>query len=191
VKIDGELNNPNADNKKWTIEMKIPWFSLRECPLDQCYPPKFAPTPGEIWRLNFSRVEYEVDIVDGKYVKRCGEDGQPLPEHNWLWSPTGVIDAHMPEMYGYLLFTENGEDYPLPEEDEVKFVLRKLYYRQHKYSCEHGRYCTDAQQLLGDEADKYGVETFATPSMFEGIAPWKGDAWHIDQDGYVWKGDRL
>lgn len=191
VKIDGELNNPNADNKKWSIEMKIPWFSLRECPLDQCYPPRFEPAVGEVWRLNFSRVEYDVDIVDGKYVKRTDENGVPLPEHNWLWSPTGVIDAHMPEMYGYLIFTENGEDHPLPEEDEVKFVLRRLYYRQHQYSCAHGVYCADAAALLGEEAGRYGVQTYVTPSMFEGIAPWKDEIWHIDQDGYLWKGDRL
>ena len=191
VKIDGELNNPAAENKGWSIEMRIPWFSLRECPLDACYPPRFEPEKGEIWRLNFSRVEYEVDVIDGKYVKRTDENGNPLPEHNWLWSPTGVIDAHMPEMYGYLVFTENGEEYPLPEEDEVKFVLRKLYYRQHKYCCEHGRYCADARELLGDEAERYGVEAYATPSLFEGTAPWKNDVWHIDQDGYVWKNDRL
>jgi hypothetical protein len=71
--------------------------------------------------MDFSRVEYEVDIEDNRYVKRCGADGKPLPEHNWLWAPTGVIDAHMPEMWGYLVFTENGEEatfvdeYTLPD----------------------------------------------------------------------------
>lgn len=191
VKIDGELNNPAADNQKWSVEMKLPWFSLRECPLDACYPPRLAPEKGEIWRLNFSRVEYDVDVVDGKYVKRCGSDGQPLPEHNWLWSPTGAIDAHMPEMYGYLIFTQLGEDYPLPPEDAVKLVLRKLYYRQHRHCCEHGRYSTDASALLGGEAEEYSVQTFATPSLFEGIARWRGGEWHIDQDGFLWQGDRL
>ena len=190
VKIDGELNNPNADNRGWSLELKIPWFSLRECGLDQCYPVHFAPDNGEIWRLDFSRVEWEVDVVDGKYVKRTDPvTGDCLPEHNWLWAPTGVIDAHMPEMWGYLIFTENGEDYSLPEEDEVKWVLRKLYYRQHAYCCQHGAFTTDAAALLGDEAAKYSVQTFVTPSMFEGVADWKGDKWHIDQDGYVWKND--
>lgn len=189
VKIDGELNNPAADNKKWTIEMKLPWFSLRECGLDQCYPVQWAPVPGEIWRMDFSRVEWEVDVVDGKYVKRCDESGKCLPEHNWLWAPTGVIDAHMPEMWGYLVFTEEGEEYSLPAVDEAKWVLRKLYYREHAYCCKHGCFSSDAAALLGEEAEKYGVRAYVTPTMFEGILDWEGETWHISQDGYVWKGE--
>ncbi len=189
VKIDGVLNDPSADNHGWSLELKIPWFSLRECGLDECYPTHWAPDVGEIWRMNFSRVEWEVDIVDNKYVKRCGADGQPLPENNWVWAPTGVIDIHMPEMWGYLLFTENGEDYPLPAEDEVKLMLRKLYYREHAYCCREGRYTDDVRALLGDDADRFEIAAYTTPSMFEGVAQWNGETWHIRQDGYVWKGD--
>ena len=189
TKINGELNNPNADNKSWSLELKLPYYSFRECPDGYCQAPKLAPDVGEVWKMDFSRVEWEVDVVDGKYVKRCGADGKPLPEHNWLWSPTGVIDAHMPEMWGYLVFTENGEDHPLPAEDEVKFVLRKLYYREHKYSCEHEEFTSDAAALLGEEAAKYGVKAWVTPNMFEGVAEWNGETWHIDQDGYMWTGE--
>ena len=190
VKIDGELNNPNADNKAWTVEVKIPWFSLRECGKDQCYPEQFAPAVGEIWRMTFSRVEWEVDIVDGKYVKRLDPaTGKPLPEHNWLWAPTGIYDAHVPEMWGYLIFTEAGEDYPLPEADEAKFVLRRLYYREHAYCCEHEEFCADAAALLGEEAEKWGVKAYVTPSMFEGILTFNGKEYHINQDGYLWEGE--
>lgn len=190
VKIDGELNNPSAENRGWSLELKLPWFSYRECGLDECYPSRFALVPGEIWRMDFSRVEYEVDVADGRYVKRCGADGQPLPEHNWLWAPTGIYDAHVPEMWGYLIFTENGEDYPLPAEDACKFALRKLYYREHRYSCEHGTFTDDAKSLLGDEAEQYNVRAYVTPSMFEGIAEFDGEQYHIDQSGYVWKCDQ-
>lgn len=190
VKIDGKLNNPSAENRFWSLEIKIPWFSLRECGKDMCWPEKMAPVPGEIWRMDFSRVEYEVDIEDDRYVKRCGADGKPLPEHNWLWAPTGVIDAHMPEMWGYLVFTENGEEYPLPADDKVKFALRKLYYRQHAYACEHGAFSSDAAALLGEEAALYGVRAYVTPSMFEGVAEYQGEIYHIDQDGYLWKGEK-
>ena len=65
VKIEGKLNDPSADNKFWSVEVKIPWFSLRECGLDECYPSKFEPKVGEIWRMDFSRVEYDVDVRDG------------------------------------------------------------------------------------------------------------------------------
>ena len=190
VKIEGELNNPNADNKYWSLEIKIPWFSLRECPIDQCYPPKLAPAVGDIWRMNFSRVEYEVDVVDGKYVKRCGENGKTLPEHNWVWAPTGVIDIHMPEMWGYLIFTENGEDeYALPRYDEAKLKLYKLYYREHIYSCEHGCFTDDVKLLLGEEGEKWGIKAYVTPSMFEGIMEFEGKEYHIRNDGYFWEGE--
>ena len=190
VKIQGVLNDPTADNRSWSLEVRIPWFSLRECPLDECYPKQFAPIPGEIWRANFSRVEWDVDVEDGRYVKRRDANGELLMEHNWLWAPTGVIDAHMPEMWGYLVFTERGEAYPLPPEREIKFVLRKLYYREHAYCCIHGGFTADAALLLGDEAETFGVRAYATPSLFEGIACWNGVLWHIDQDGYVWSGDQ-
>lgn len=190
VKIDGELNNPAAENRSWSLELKLPWFSFRECKRDQCYPDQLAPVLGEIWRLNFSRVEYEVEVKDNRYVK-CIDPatGAPYPEHNWLWAPTGVIDAHMPEMYGYLIFTQEGEDYPLPSDDEAKLVLRRLYYREHAYCCQHGQYCADAVQLLGDEAKEYGVRVYTTPSLFEGIMNYNGKEYHINQEGYLWEGD--
>ncbi|MBQ3954729.1 MAG: carbohydrate-binding family 9-like protein [Clostridia bacterium] len=189
VKIDGRLNDPTADNRGWSVEMKLPWYSFRESEADSVRPSHFAPVPGEVWRMDFSRVEYEVDIVGGKYVKRKGPDGRPLPEHNWLWAPTGVIDAHMPEMWGYLVFTENGEDWPLPEEDEIRFALRRLYYREHIHACRTGRFTDDVRSLIGLEADRYGIRVAVTPSLFEGYAAWKGTLWHIDQDGYIWEGE--
>jgi hypothetical protein len=184
------LNDPTAANKSWSLEVKIPWFSLRECAKDSCYPDHMIPNVGEVWRMTFSRVEWEVDIVDGKYVKRTDPaTGECLPEHNWLWAPTGVIDAHMPEMWGYLVFTEAGEDHPLPAADEAKLVLRRLYYRQHAYGCAHGKFCPDAAALLGEEAVRWGVKTYATPSLFEGILEWNGRTFHIDQSGYLWEGE--
>lgn len=186
VKIDGRLNDPSADNRAWTIELKIPWFSLRECGIDECYPIKLAPETGDVWRMNFSRVEYDVDVIDNKYVKRRGADGRTLPEHNWVWAPTGVIDIHMPEMWGYLVFTNNGEEHPLPlEADKAKLMLRKLYYKEHKYSCEHGCFCDVVSELMGEECGN--IEVYTTPTMFEGIIHAGGREFHIRQDGYVWE----
>lgn len=188
VLIDGCLNDPSADNKSWSLELKIPWFSLRECGEDQCYPTHFVPDPGEIWRLNFSRVEYDVHIENGNYVKDKNPiTGMPLPEHNWVWAPTGVIDIHMPEMWGYLLFTENGEHYPLPASDQVKLHLRRLYYREHAYSCRTGYFTENVHLLMGEESTLYDLKVYITPSMFEGIAVFEGETWHIRQDGYIWK----
>lgn len=191
VKIDGTLNDPWAENRSWSLEMKIPWVSLRECGLDEIYPGKIAPTLGEVWRTNFLRVEWNVDVDGNRYKKKVDpETGKTLPENNWVWVPTGVVDVHLPEMWGYLVFTENGEPYPLPlEEDKVKMALRKVYYREHAYCCRHERFTEDLDLLLNGEKLPYDIAVYTTPSMFEAIACWNNQRWHIRQDGYVWRDD--
>lgn len=108
--ISGEVNNPAADNKFWSVEIKIPFAGLTETyskeknppELERCYPVRNAPTTGEVWRMNFSRVQWTVDVADGKYAKRTGTDGKPLPEDNWVWAATGLIDIHYPETWAYV-----------------------------------------------------------------------------------------
>ena len=49
--------------------------------LREAAPGRRAPHAGERWRVNFSRVEWHTDIVDGRYVKRTNaETKKPLPE---------------------------------------------------------------------------------------------------------------
>jgi hypothetical protein len=50
--------------------------------------------------MNFSRVEWQVEVVDGKYQKV-----PETREDNWVWSPQGKIDMHIPERWGYVRFT--------------------------------------------------------------------------------------
>jgi hypothetical protein len=49
-------------------------------------------------------VEWDVDPTAGGYRKRNGPTGKPLPEHNWVWSPQGVIDMHVPQRWGFIHF---------------------------------------------------------------------------------------
>jgi hypothetical protein len=93
VSIDGTLNDPRDRDRAWTVEIAIPWsaFTARSG--------KGRPNPGDEWRVNFSRVEWQVDVVDGKYVKRPG-----LKEDNWVWSPQGEINMHIPERWGFFTF---------------------------------------------------------------------------------------
>lgn len=95
VHIQGTLNDPRDRDRGWTVEIAFPWkaFASRA--------PVTRPKPGEEWRVNFSRVEWRVEIRDGKYVKVPG-----LREDNWVWSPQGLIDMHVPEMWGYVRFTD-------------------------------------------------------------------------------------
>jgi|RhiMetdeSRZDD1v2_1073273.scaffolds.fasta_scaffold499506_2 Carbohydrate family 9 binding domain-like len=95
VEVTGTLNDTTDLDKGWSVEMAIPWKALAE------YAHKPAPPKdGDQWRINFSRVEWRHEIVDGKYSKISN-----TKEDNWVWSPQGVIDMHRPEMWGYVRFS--------------------------------------------------------------------------------------
>ena len=83
VTVQGTLNDPSDQDTGWTLEIAYPlnaFASRQEVP---------TPLPGTQWRINFSRVEWK--------------PGNPK-EDNWVWSPQGLIDMHVPENWGYLRF---------------------------------------------------------------------------------------
>lgn len=94
VRLRGTLNDPKDKDKGWTLEIAFPWSAF-DRGLRSPKPPKL----GESWRVNFSRVEWLLDVVDGKYRKRGG-----LKEDNWVWSPQGVVNMHVPEKWGRVDF---------------------------------------------------------------------------------------
>jgi hypothetical protein len=101
VHIDGTVNNPSDKDKSWTLEMAIPFAALNNGEVKALMPVNDA-----VWRINFSRVNWQHDVVDGKYVRRRTPDGRRhLPEYNWVWSPQGKINMHIPEKWGYLQFS--------------------------------------------------------------------------------------
>jgi hypothetical protein len=95
VHIDGTLNDSSDVDRGWSVEFALPWDSLAE------YAHKPAPPRvGDTWRVNFSRVEWRHGIVNGSYRKT-----PDTPENNWVWSPQGKINLHLPEHWGYVEFT--------------------------------------------------------------------------------------
>jgi hypothetical protein len=187
VYIDGKLNDPSWPNHFWSIELLIPWFSLRECTPFECLPNHIIPDIGEQWRINFSRVEWQIDVVNGAYSKRINPaTGKPFPEYNWVWAPTGVIDIHMPEMWGYVVFGNDTTGFTVPADAETERKLRKLYYRQRQYGAAHGFYTKDFNELKGQDEWPVIPQIDVTPSMFEISLPGSGGILHIRQDGFLW-----
>ena len=76
IAIDGTLNDPRDHDKGWSVELALPWSAFIE------RSGKGRPNAGDAWRMNFSRVEWQVRIADGKYEKVPG-----TKEDNWVWSP--------------------------------------------------------------------------------------------------------
>jgi hypothetical protein len=96
VWIDGTINDPTDRDHGWSVELAIPWVVLAEF-AGKPSPPK----PDDIWRVNFSRVEWQVEIVDGRYKKT-----PDTPEDNWVWSPQFAINMHLPQHWGYVHFVK-------------------------------------------------------------------------------------
>ena len=109
VHLDGTLNDPTDEDAGWTVEIAIPWSALRPPDIPAADAPG-PPRPGDTWRVNFSRVQWPLVVVDGAYRKeREPVDWSDHPEDNWVWSPQGEIDMHIPEMWGFVRFVESAE----------------------------------------------------------------------------------
>ena len=103
VKVCGVLNDADADNRYWSVEVVIPFETLAECSKT-----RKPPEAGSFYRMNFSRVQWKVDKKGSAWEKRISpESGRPLPEDNWVWAPTGVINIHYPELWAFVFFCGN------------------------------------------------------------------------------------
>ena len=92
VHVYGTLNDPADIDSGWTVELSLPWRALAR--LSHSDTP---PRAGDVWRVNFSRVEWRAEVAGGAYRKVAG-----VSEDNWVWSPQGMIDMHQPERWGYV-----------------------------------------------------------------------------------------
>jgi hypothetical protein len=159
VKVQGTPNDPSDKDTGWTLEVAWPWQSLKEL--------RGKPVPpedGDRWRINFSRVEWDVEVVGGKYRKVKGR-----AEHNWVWSPQGVIDMHRPERWGYIQFSTakpGGAQFRPDPDWEARDALHRVYYAQRIHHKKHGRYAA-ALDDLGLKLPAGRVALAATRSTFE------------------------
>ena len=192
VDVRGTINKPGDRDEGWTVEIALPWKILSEAAPDHR-----APKAGDRWRVNFSRVQWQVDVTDNRYVKRLKPGTtDPLPENNWVWSPQGAINMHMPERWGYVQFSNvpagsGTESFVQDPNERVKWALRRLYYRQRRFRDANGGYAASLDALNASDIRVDGVDfrpvLHATPSIYEITARgFDGAIVHITQDGRVW-----
>jgi hypothetical protein len=193
VDVRGTLNRPGDRDEGWTVEIAMPWPILREAA-----PAHRAPRAGDQWRVNFSRVQWRTLVRDGAYAKqRDPSTSRPLPEQNWVWSPQGAINMHMPERWGFVQFSDlvSGAGTTAFVEDRnerVKWALRRLYYRQRQHWATHGRYATsldalDPTRTITVEGLDFKPTLETTSSLYElTAAGFDGATVRLRQDGRVW-----
>ena len=146
IHVNGTLNDPTDVDEEWFIEMAIPWSTFKTG-----YSQDITPRD-KFWRLNFSRVNWQHDIENGKYQRKKDANGKYLPEYNWVWSPTGVINIHEPEKWGYVYFSskEAGkqDSFTISNDERIKWEMYKLHRAQKAYYEIHNTYATTVDDLI-------------------------------------------
>lgn len=148
VHVLGTLNDPNDRDSGWTVEIAFPWSAMAEHANTAC-----PPRDGDQWRMNFSRVQWKHEIVDGNYVRVPSPQQltDELREDNWVWSPQGVINMHRPETWGYVQFSTQPVGRPVDFVPDpaapVRYLLHKILYAQEAYKTQHSRYAETLDQL--------------------------------------------
>jgi hypothetical protein len=119
VHLEGTLNDPSDVDRGWTVEIAIPFAVISETTNAKC-----PPESGDRWRVNFSRVQWDLEESDGGYRKIDG------PEHNWVWSPQRMIAMHEPEHWGIVEFVDETAAAPEPgAEQAAEWHLRYASYQ--------------------------------------------------------------
>lgn len=163
----GAINDPSTspDTLSWTVEVAIPLASLA---VNETV--TLPPKDGTFWRINFSRVEWGVRVINNKYYKDPACQSCPVPgsdaEDNWVWSPMGEVNMHAPDKWGLLQFsdltdvevdmwdlavdtnsTANTAAMLFYDEWPIRSVAMIIYYAEHNYFNEFGRFTSNVTEL--------------------------------------------
>ena len=138
VYVDGALNDPAKRSRRWTVEIAFPWAGFAHGDYRAA-----KPHPGEQWRFNFSRVEWLTRVVNGRIEKV-----PDTKEDNWVWSPQGKVNMHLPEYWGYVQFEESaGVAFRPDPRWESRMAVQQVYEAQVAYKKAKGRWAESLREL--------------------------------------------
>ncbi|MFN0106255.1 MAG: carbohydrate-binding family 9-like protein [Bryobacteraceae bacterium] len=162
VKVNGTLNNPSDVDKGWTLEIAIPWNAFGQA---ACMP--LPPKSGDTWRVNFSRVEWRHELRQGKYARIPG-----TKEDNWVWSPQGKVNMHLPEHWGYVRFSakaRGGETFPGDPAWATRMRLQAYYRKQVDFQKAQRRWATASELPPGQGMELRPAPDGAWRACSEGL----------------------
>lgn len=96
VHVEGEVNNPDVEDERWSVEMRIPWAALEGMP-------HHPPQNNDTLRINFYRYDRT-------------RDGQV---RTLAWSPVGGGTFHQPDRFGEFVLIGRPAALPQPETHEA------------------------------------------------------------------------
>jgi hypothetical protein len=187
IHLDGTLNVLSDTDRGWSVELAVPWSALGELARRPS-----PPMDGEQWRVNFSRVEWPLDLSTGAYRAVTGSK-----ENNWVWSPQHVVDMHRPETWGYVQFSTGapGTVRVAPDASQpARRWLHEIYYAEREYRRTNGRWSVSLVDLRLEapvNSALGSVTLEATGSQFEASVDLRTPGgtiqrWHIRQDSLIW-----
>jgi hypothetical protein len=189
IHLDGTINDPGDEDNFWSIEMAIPWKSL-----SQSGPNFKPPVDGEQWRINFSRVQWQIIAEDGGYSKKINpQSGKHFPEDNWVWSPIGVVNMHIPERWGYVQFADtpvgqNTSLFVYQPDVQIKDELRMLYNAQKAFYGISGQFTSQFSELnINTRLSDIEIESSKSRFKISSPATDQDLRWYITEDGRIWK----
>ena len=132
VHINGTLNDPSDIDTSWTVEVAIPMPVLEEL--------SSWKTLTNLWRVNFYRVDWPFEIVEGAYINP-NLHNHPGADYT-AWSPTAAYDTHRPDRFGYAMKTygiahTNLENFELDPDESIKRALWDIFYQLESCLREH------------------------------------------------------
>ena len=174
VGMKGTLNKSKDTDEQWVVEMAIPHKAIT---VNFTNPLK----AGNYWRLNFSRVQW---------LKKGG------PEENWVWTPTGKIDMHMPDRWGFVYFSDKtvgqGEDtFKYPYNMAAYQLLWAMFYEQQAYHAKEHNYIRTVEHFFLTDAEnkelpadaKIQVEATANTYLMSIDLPSEGVRYVLNHEG--------
>lgn len=173
VHHDGTLNRSKDRDRRWFVEMAIPFEALTRN-FDN-------PKNYKVWRINFSRVQWP-------------HPGQP--EENWVWSPTGRVDMHMPDRWGFVHFVDapvgsRSTAAPMTLDPDLYKLLWAMFYAQLDRRAATGNFLrtvddfllTDAERAALPEGSRLAVEATSKTFRITATVPESKSCYTLDQEG--------
>ncbi|MBT8185456.1 MAG: carbohydrate-binding family 9-like protein [Eudoraea sp.] len=183
VSVEGTRNDPSDTDVGWNVEIAIPWAVLTEASSSRMLP------VNQFWRINFSRVNWDFDLIGERYTRKKSPEGKFMPEYNWVWSPQWVINMHEPEHWGYVFFSENKRDskeFSIPKDEEIKWYLyhhyRKLLTVKNNLENAVGNLLNSSKEIRGAPIELHFEKHLAGWTLWC-KSPFSGNLLMIAEDG--------
>lgn len=113
VTVQGTINQPGDVDQGWSVEMTVPFASLKFLAEKSAFPPN----DGDIWKAHLGR--------------RYHPDPETSATYYWTWPRVGELDCHRADTWGNLVFHTN-QIYCLADPAKLpkgRFEWKMLYVR--------------------------------------------------------------